>query len=271
LKTAVYLKKRQKMVDKALDLYLPGENEYPVEIHKAMRYSIFTGGKRIRPILALASCEACGGNITEAMPIACAIEMVHAYSLVHDDLPAMDDDDYRRGKPTCHKKFGEGIAILTGDALLTYAFELISKGRESAVNNEAIRRLAAAIGSNGMIGGQVVDIQNQTEPDLPTLTYMNARKTGALISASCEIGALIAKAPKIKIDALKRYGEYIGFTFQVVDDILDKEGFALALGVDGARREAARLIKKAHKELEIFGRKAKPLNDLARFILNRKK
>lgn len=269
--TAVYLKMRQKLIDAALGSYLPGENEYPREIHKAMRYSIFTGGKRVRPILTLASCEACGGNIKEAMVAACAVEIVHTYSLIHDDLPAMDDDDYRRGKPTCHKKFGEGIAVLAGDALLTYAFELLTRGRDPAVNNEIIMSLAEAIGSNGMIGGQVVDIHNQVDPDLPTLTYINAHKTGALISASCKIGALAAKAPKKKIDALRRYGEYIGFTFQVVDDILDKEGLALALGVDGARREAARLITKAHKELEIFGRKAKPLSELAHFILNRKK
>lgn len=271
MKMTSYLKSRQKMIDAALDSCLPGENEYPREIHRAMRYSIFTGGKRVRPILTLASCEACGGDIKEAMAAACAVEIVHTYSLIHDDLPAMDDDDYRRGKPTCHKKFGEGIAVLAGDALLTYAFEILTAGRDPAVNNRIIRSLAEAIGSNGMIGGQVMDIHNQVDPDMPTLTYINARKTGALISASCKIGALAARAPKKKIDALRRYGEYIGFTFQVVDDILDKEGFALALGIDGARREAARLITKARKELEIFGRKAKPLNDLAGFILNRKK
>ena len=271
MKITGYLKARQKLVDAALDSYLPAENEYPKEIHRAMRYSVFSGGKRVRPILTLASCEACGGNLKGAVAAACAVEMVHAYSLIHDDLPAMDDDDFRRGKPTCHKKFGEGIAVLAGDALLTYAFELLSGGKDPAVNNEIIRTLAEAIGSNGMIGGQVVDIQNQMDPDLPTLTYINAHKTGALIAASCRVGAISAKAPRKKLDALKRYGEYIGFTFQVVDDILDKEGFSLALGVDGAKREAVRLIAKAHRELEIFGRRAKPLGDLADFILNRKK
>lgn len=266
-----YLRTKQKIIDAAMDSYLPGENDYPRQIHKAMRYSVFSGGKRVRPILVIASCEACGGDIKEAMPIACAVEMVHTYSLVHDDLPAMDDDDYRRGKLTCHKKFNEGIAILAGDALLTCAFEVLSRGKDPAVNNEITRALADAIGTSGMIGGQVVDIQNQADPDLPTLTYINAHKTGALIAASCKIGALVAKAPKKKIDALRRYGEYIGFTFQVVDDILDKEGFALALGVDGARKEASRLIAKAHKELDIFGRRAKPLRELAGFILNRNK
>ena len=271
MKITGYLKSRQKLVDAALDFYLPSEKEYPKEIHSAMRYSVLSGGKRVRPILTLASCEACGGNLKGAVAAACAVEMVHAYSLIHDDLPAMDDDDFRRGKPTCHKKFGEGIAVLAGDALLTYAFELLSRGKDPAVNNEIISTLAEAIGSNGMIGGQVVDIQNQSDPDLPTLTYINAHKTGALIAASCRIGAISAKAHKKKLDALKRYVEYICFTFQVVVDILDKEGFALALGVDGAKREAARLIAKAHRELEVFGRKAKPLGDLADFILNRKK
>jgi len=171
------------------------------------------------------------------------------------------------GKPEVEK----GDVILAGDELLTYAFELLSGGKDPAVNNGIIKTLAGAAGSNGMIGGQVVDIQNRVDPDLPTLTYINAHKTGALIAASCSIGAISAKAPKKKLDALKRYGEYIGFTFQVVDDILDKEGFALALGVDGAKKEAARLIAKAHKELEIFGRRAKPLGAMADFILNRKK
>ncbi|MFA5335475.1 MAG: polyprenyl synthetase family protein [Candidatus Omnitrophota bacterium] len=271
MKTADYLKVRGKAIDAALDACLPQENEYPKEIHRAMRYSVFSGGKRVRPILVLASCEACGGSIKDAMPAACAIELMHTYSLVHDDLPAMDDDDYRRGKPTCHKKFGEGVAVLAGDALLTFAFGLMAKGRDPKVNNEIIRTAAEAIGTYGMIGGQVVDIKNQADPDLPTLTYINARKTGSLIAGSCRIGAIAARASRKQAEALTRYGEYIGFTFQVIDDILDKEGFALALGVDGAKKEAARLIKKAHRELEIFGRRAKPLGDLAGFILNRKK
>ncbi len=266
-----YLKSRQKLVDAALDSCLPRENEYPKEIHKAMRYSVFSGGKRVRPILVLASCEACGGKTGDAMIPACAIELMHTYSLVHDDLPSMDDDDYRRGKPTCHKKFGEGIAVLAGDALLTFAFELLAGGKDVKANNAVIKAASEGIGTYGMIGGQVVDILNQPDPDLPTLTYINARKTGALIAASCRIGALAARASRKQADALTRYGEYIGFTFQVVDDILDKEGFALALGVDGAKKEASRLIKKAHKEIELFGRKAKPLGDLADFILNRKK
>jgi len=262
--------------ESALARYLspePGQGEVfrPPRLVAAMRHGALDGGKRLRPFLLVEAARLFGRDDDAVVAVAAALECVHCYSLVHDDLPAMDDDDYRRGKPTCHKKFGEGIAVLAGDALLTYAFEILTAGRDPAVNKGIIRSLAEAIGSNGMIGGQVMDIHNQVDPDMPTLTYINARKTGALISASCKIGALAARAPKKKIDALRRYGEYIGFTFQVVDDILDKEGFALALGIDGARREAARLITKARKELEIFGRRAKPLNDLAGFILNRKK
>lgn len=266
-----YLKKRSKIVDEALDLYMPRSDEYPKSIHKAMRYSVFSGGKRVRPILVMASCEACGGSIKEALAFACAVEIIHAYSLIHDDLPAMDNDDYRRGKLTCHRKFSEATAILAGDALLTFAFELFGCGNNPKINNEAIKTIADAIGTYGMIGGQVVDIECKGEADLPTLTYINAHKTGALIAASCKIGGIAAGASKRKLRALERYGEYIGFTFQVVDDILDEEGFALALGGGGARREAVRLVDKAKKELKIFANRAKPLKELADFILNRKK
>lgn len=268
---AAYLKGRKKIIDEALDLYLPKETEYPKTIHKAMRYAVFSGGKRVRSILVLASCEACGGKIKEALPVACAIEMVHTYSLIHDDLPAMDDDDYRRGKLTCHRKFDEGVAILAGDALLTFATELIVRGENPKVNNAILRTVTAAIGTYGMIGGQVVDIDNREDADLPTLTYINAHKTGALIAASCEVGGIAAGASKYKVKALEKYGEYIGFTFQLIDDILDEEGFALALGVNGAKKEAVRLIDKAKEELKIFGRRARPLKDLADFILTRKK
>lgn len=271
MKIPEYLKNRGKVIDAALDSYLPRDTDYPKAIHRAMRYSAFSGGKRIRPILVLASCEACGGKIKEALPVACAIEMLHTYSLIHDDLPAMDDDDYRRGKLTCHKKFGEAIGILAGDALLTFAMELLSRGKNSGINNDIIRTVTEAIGTYGMIGGQVVDIEERAETDLPTLTYINAHKTGALIAASCKVGAIAAGASDKKVRALERYGAYIGFTFQVIDDILDKEGFALALGVGGARREAARLVERAKQELKVFGRRAKALRDLADFLLTRKK
>ncbi|KPK38466.1 MAG: hypothetical protein AMJ78_09955 [Omnitrophica WOR_2 bacterium SM23_29] len=271
MKITEYLKRRKRVIDAALDLYLPKKSEYPQVIHRAMRYSVFPGGKRIRPIFLLASCEACGGNIREALPAACAIEMIHTYSLIHDDLPAMDNDDYRRGKLTSHKKFGEAIAILAGDALLTFGVELLTYGDKSKVYLNAVKEVVNAIGTYGMIGGQVVDIERRSEVDLPTLTYINAHKTGALITASCKVGGIIAGASKRKLDVLERYGEYIGFTFQIVDDILDKDGFALAFGVGGAKREATRLIGKAKEEVDIFGKRAYILKGLADYTLNRKK
>ncbi len=271
MKIAEYLNNRRKIVDEALDFYLPERNAYPKTVHSAMRYSVFSGGKRVRPVLVLASCEACGGDAKEALTAACAIEMVHTYSLIHDDLPAMDDDDYRRGKLTCHKKYGEAAAILAGDALLTLAMELLCGGKNPKVNNESIKVVTQAIGTYGMIGGQIVDIEDRREADLPNLTYINTHKTGALISASCGAGAIAAGASERKLSALEKYGEYIGFTFQVIDDILDKEGFALILGVKAAKVEAVRLIEKAKEELRIFDKSADNLRALADFILNRRK
>lgn len=271
MKLAEYLKRRKRIVDVALDKYLPKRSEYPQVIHKAMRYSVFPGGKRIRPILLLASCEACGGDVKEALPAACAIEILHTYSLIHDDLPAMDNDDYRRGKLTSHKKFGEAIAILAGDGLMTFGIELLTRGDKPKIQLDAVKEVLEAIGTYGMIGGQVVDINPREEIDLPTLTYINAHKTGALIAVSCKAGGIIAGAPRRKLDALERYGEYIGFTFQIIDDILDKDGFASVFGMGGAKREAARLIEKAKEELDIFGKGGYILKRLADYILNRKK
>lgn len=271
MKISEYLKRRKKIIDSALDLYLPQGSEYPKIIHKAMRYSVFPGGKRIRPILLLASCETCGGNIKEALPAACAIEMIHTYSLIHDDLPAVDNDDYRRGKLTSHKKFGEAIAILAGDALLTRGVEILTYGNKPKAQLDAVKEVLNAIGTYGMIGGQVVDIDRQSEVDLPTLTYINVHKTGALIATACKVGGIIAGASRRKLDVLEGYGEYIGFTFQIIDDILDKNGFALAFGIGGAKREAIRLIENAKKEVKIFDKRAYTLRGLADFILNRKK
>lgn len=271
LKIGEYLKKRKKIVDKALDMFLPKADEYPQVIHKAIRYSLFPGGKRIRPILLLASSEACGADIKEALPAACAVEVIHSYSLIHDDLPAMDNDDYRRGKLTSHRKFGEAIAILAGDALLTLGVELLTYGDRPKVRIGAIKEVLKAIGTYGMVGGQAVDIDRRSETDLPTLTYINSHKTGALIAASCKVGGIIAAASRRKLDALERYGEYIGFTFQLVDDILDKDGFASAFGVSGAKKEAVNLIEKAKAQASIFGRRAYILRRLADYILNRKK
>lgn len=267
----VYLRERKRIIAASLKGYMPEGRDYPQVIHQAMRYSVFTGGKRIRPILVLASCEAAGGGIKEAMPYACAIEMIHTYSLVHDDMPAMDNDDFRRGRLTCHKKFGEAVGILAGDALLTLAIELMASGRDARINNEVIKTTCASIGTYGMIGGQVVDIGERDKTNLPVLSYINAHKTGALIAASCKIGGIVSRAPESKIRALESYGEYIGFIFQVIDDILDMDGFALALGVDEARKEAGRLIGKAKGALKVFGGKADILSAIADFLLTRRK
>ncbi|NQT46658.1 MAG: polyprenyl synthetase family protein [Candidatus Omnitrophica bacterium] len=266
-----YIADRISAVDRGLDRYLPGEDIIPHEIHRAMRYSVFSGGKRIRPILAIAACEACGGRRVDAVPAACAIEIVHAYSLIHDDLPSMDNDDLRRGKPSCHKKFGEGIAILAGDGLLTLAFEILSTQRNGIIASTIVKELALAIGTLGMIGGQVIDLENKgKDVDLPTLEYMNAHKTGSLIATSLKIGAITARTTKRKVKAIWRYGEFLGLAFQVVDDILDKEGYAKLLGAAEARREATLFIEKAKDSLYPLGKRAQVLKALADYILERK-
>ncbi len=222
-----YLAARVQLVDNALEGYLPALDTLPSNLHEAMRYSVFAGGKRIRPILLLAACEAVGGEMNKALPAACALEMVHTYSLIHDDLPAMDDDDFRRGKATNHKVFGESTAILAGDALLTEAFILLSNSAawgDHAAHEmlEAIHLLARNAGSRGMVGGQVVDMEAEAKPvDLPTLEYIHTHKTGALILAAIEIGAIIGGADAIQRRALCRYGESAGLAFQIADDILD--------------------------------------------------
>ena len=259
-----YLEERRLLVDEALGQYLPQADDHPKEIHEALRYSVFAGGKRLRPILVLAAAEAAGGQLDHVLPAAAAIELIHTYSLVHDDLPAMDDDDFRRGRPTCHKVYGEAIAILVGDALLTQAFILLSgdpplihtvlpalSPSEKVVrppekaNAEArlrvINEIAQAAGSKGMVGGQVVDIlQEDRETDLPTLQYLHTHKTGALIRACLRVGGILASAEQEQMEALTRYGERVGLAFQIVDDILDLEGSLEALG----KRAGSDLRKK---------------------------
>jgi geranylgeranyl diphosphate synthase, type II len=291
-----YLKERIALVDKAMELYLPKEGERPQSVHKAMRYSIFAGGKRVRPILMLAACEAVGGKIDQAMPAACAMEMIHTYSLIHDDLPAMDDDDFRRGNPTNHKVFGEAIAILAGDALLTEAFKLISDPRfaadvPAAARLSVIQEIATCAGSYGMVGGQVVDMESEGKPDidLPTVQYIHTHKTGALIKASVVSGALLGSADEQKFKAIKRYGEAAGLAFQIADDILDIEGtteeigkdagsdeargkatYPAVIGLSAAKLEARNMMDEAMAALEIFGAEADPLREIARYIVERK-
>ena len=289
-----YLQDRQKIVEEALEYYLPGEDNIPADIYKAVRYSVFNGGKRIRPILCLAATEAVGGDLGQAIPVACALELIHSYSLIHDDLPAMDDDDFRRGKPTCHKVFGENIAILAGDALLTEAFVILShveKVRLSAERRLAvIQEIAKAAGICGMVGGQALDVlSGKSVSDEDTLNEIHRRKTGALIVAAVKSGAIIFNARKDKIQALVEYGINVGLAFQIADDILNVEGdrelmgkktgsdaahdkltYPSLLGLDLAKEKLAKYIDAAEASLSGFDERARPLLVIARYIMERK-
>jgi geranylgeranyl diphosphate synthase type II len=289
-----YLQEQKALVDEALARYLPGEEHYPPAIFQAMRYSVFAGGKRVRPILAIAAAEALGGTATDVLPLACALECIHTYSLIHDDLPALDDDDYRRGRLTNHKVFGEANAILAGDALLTFAFELMGDARhwpqfvpERVV--QVMHEVAYAIGTFGMIGGQVVDLQMEGQDiDLPALQYIHAHKTGALIRTSVRSGGILGGGSPAAVEALTHYGTHIGLAFQIMDDILDVRGdeqlMGKALRKDDARRKATypRLVGLAESEvraqaavtasiaaLGIIGERGAVLRDLAHFIIAR--
>jgi len=291
-----YLKEKIALVDAALEQYLPQEDERPQSLHKAMRYSIFAGGKRVRPVLLLAACEAVGGAIDKAMPAACAMEMIHTYSLIHDDLPAMDDDDFRRGRPTNHKVFGEAIAILAGDGLLTEAFKLManpafSAGADPMARLAVISEIATCAGSYGMVGGQVVDMESEGQPevDLPTVQYIHTHKTGALIKASVVAGALLGGADQKQLAGIRRYGEAAGLAFQIADDILDIEGtteeigkdagsdeargkatYPAVMGLAAAKQEAKSMMDEALNALAGFGSEAEPLRAIARYIVERK-
>ena len=290
-----YLETRKTLVDQALELYLPVESTEPPVIFRSARYSVFAGGKRLRPILCIAAAEAVGGPIDTVMPTACALELIHTYSLIHDDLPAMDNDDYRRGKPTSHKVFGEALAILAGDALLTDAFRIVA-GQTPADSVPArkllqvIQEVALAAGWFGMVAGQVVDIESEGKaPDEKTLHFIHTRKTGALITVSIRAGAILGGADDDALDALTEYGRHVGLAFQIADDILNVEGDAKALGkstgsdrsrgkltypalvgVETSRRVAAELVEKALGDLTVLDERAEPLRLIARFIVNRK-
>ncbi len=270
---ARYLEKNRRIIDKQLDKYLPKRVAHPRIIHEAMRYSVLNGGKRIRPILLLEAAIVCGGRMRKALPLACAIEFVHSYSLIHDDLPSMDDSDFRRGKPSCHVKYGEALAILAGDSLLTLAFNLISRGKDKAKTGNIIFEISKAIGSFGMIGGQVMDlkIKDEKKVDLPTMEYINLHKTASLIAVAAKTGALIAGASDKKVEALQKYGEYAGLAFQIVDDILDRDGYVGIFGLRGSRDESQGLVERAKDSLKIFGEEADRLREIADYILNRKK
>lgn len=279
-----YLEEKRKLVDKALDSFLPEEKEKPKIIHRAMRYSVFAGGKRLRPILAIAVFELLGGKGKKILLPACALELIHTYSLIHDDLPCMDDDDLRRGKPTLHKVFGEGIAVLAGDALHALAFELLISTKRPDVALE----VAKAIGAKGMIGGQVADLEaeGKSRITLPQVKYIHQHKTGALIKGSVMAGALLADASPKKLSKLSEFGQNIGLAFQIIDDILDVTGkerlvgkktkkdklkatYPKLIGVEKSKKMAEKLIQQAKDQLGIFKRNGAILKNLADFVVNR--
>lgn len=295
IKIKQYLDERKALVDKALQKFMPNPSGLGSDVIRAMNYSLFAGGKRIRPILCIAGAEAVGGSANNVVPVACAIELIHTYSLIHDDLPVMDNDDFRRGKPTNHKVFGEAVALLAGDGLLTLAFNLMAGyGAEKEVEKKALLRvidlIASAAGYKGMVGGQVVDITYEgKEPDPNVVEYIHRHKTAALIAASVTAGTILAGGNKDEEKSINRYGQQIGLAFQIADDILNIEGDKKVMGKGiGSDKERGKitypsvfgtaesktiqkeLITNAIDSLKRFDTRAEPLRDLARYIIERK-
>jgi len=257
-----------------------------------MRYSLFAGGKRLRPILCLAATEACRGNIDDALPLACALECIHTYSLVHDDLPSMDNDDFRRGRPTCHKVFGDGIAVLAGDALLTIAFEIVSRAKPAPRYNISalLREVSVAAGSQKLIAGQVADLEAEgKDVKRDQLQFIHENKTAAILKSSVRLGAMSANAEARKLSAITRFGQRLGLAFQIIDDILDvtqtsevlgksagkdqaakKATYPGVIGLEESRAEARQLTRQAHNALSVFSSSdAEPLHVLANYLLER--
>ncbi len=286
-----YLAARSAAVDKALERFLPKAVTKPATLHKAMRYSLFAGGKRLRPILCLAAAEACGGEAEAALPLACAVECVHTYSLIHDDLPCMDDDDFRRGRPTSHKVFGEAVAVLAGDALLTLAFEIVAGAAGTRRHPVAalVTELARAAGSRHLIAGQVADLEGEGKKATGRdLRFIHEAKTAALLGAAIRLGGMSANATPEKIESLSVFGQNLGLAFQVIDDILDvtqtseklgksagkdaaaqKSTYPAVFGLEKSRQEARRLTARALSALEPFGKKGEPLRAIGDFLLRR--
>jgi geranylgeranyl diphosphate synthase type II len=289
---SAYLQERQSFVEAALDGAIPVT--YPEKIYEAMRYSLLAGGKRLRPILCLATCEMAGGTIEMAMPTACALEMIHTMSLIHDDLPAMDNDDYRRGRLTNHKVYGDNVAILAGDGLLAYAFEYVAAHTQNVAPERVLKVIALlgrAVGATGLVGGQVVDLESEGKLDVSqeTLDFIHTHKTAALLEACVVSGGILAGLAAPELQRLSRYAQNIGLAFQIVDDILDitatqaelgktagkdlqaqKVTYPSLWGLEESRRQAQQLIAAAKEELAFFGESAKPLLAIADFITNRK-
>lgn len=301
---AHYLASRAKLVEKELELVLGRYTEAPDDLREAMSYSLFAGGKRLRPLLVMAAAECCGLPARKALKTAAALEMIHTYSLIHDDLPAMDDDDLRRGKPTNHKVFGEALAILAGDALLTHAFEAAAENAAALrltgpATSALLKSLVAGAGAEGMVGGQAADLKaegfdmthlNGNRERLSTLLeYIHRRKTAALIASSLEAGAILAKAGPTARNILRRYGETIGLAFQIADDILDVVGDKTLLGKSGSDQEnqkltyaslhgiekakllQAELVRQAHDTIKPLGKRSAMLHELADYVIRRKK
>ncbi|HMM21275.1 MAG TPA: polyprenyl synthetase family protein [Selenomonadales bacterium] len=286
-----YIRRKAALIDQSLDELLPSQDTYPPVIYEAMRYSIFAGGKRLRPVLLMAAADAAGGNGETFRHVACGLEMIHTYSLIHDDLPAMDNDDYRRGKLTNHKVYGEGMAVLAGDGLLTAAFEVMldQPGVDPAVLVRVVREIALAAGPRGMVGGQAVDLISEGRAiDGKTLTFMHRAKTGAMFRASIRAGALLAGASEEQLAALTEYAEQFGLAFQITDDILDVTGTQEKIGkpvgsdvrnqkvtyvtlysILAARQLARESVDKALSELEGFGGEAEILRELVKYLLSR--
>lgn len=286
-----YLTERCAFTDSLLDQWIPSVETAPATIHKAMRHSVFAGGKRLRPILCLAAAEACGGSKEAAGPAACAVECLHTYSLIHDDLPSMDNDDFRRGVPTCHKVYGDGIAVLAGDALQALAFELVVKtpavSRHSA--GDLVRELAVTAGSLHLVGGQVADLEGEGRKlPLEALRFIHENKTAALLTTSLRLGGMSADATPEQMQALREFGMATGLAFQIIDDILDvtqtseklgksagkdlaseKSTYPALIGLDASRAEAQRLTQHAHDVLSIFGSAGGRLHELADYLLAR--
>lgn len=287
-----YLNQRREWVESALDASI--EVVYPEKIYDAMRYSLLAGGKRLRPILCLATCELTGGTIDMAMPTACALEMIHTMSLIHDDLPAMDNDDYRRGKLTNHKVYGEDIAILAGDGLLAYAFEYLAVHTKGVAPDRLLKvvaRLGNAVAATGLVGGQVVDLESEgvTDINIKTLNFIHSHKTGALLEASVVSGAELSSADSDSLARLTQYARNIGLAFQIIDDVLDitatdeelgktagkdltakKATYPSLWGIDESRRQAQLLVQEAKAAIASFGPKAIPLSAIADYITERK-
>lgn len=288
-----YLVSRTEAVNQALDRFLPAEKVKPATIHKSMRYSLFAGGKRMRPALCLAAAEACGGDSQEAMPLACAVECIHTYSLIHDDLPAMDNDDFRRGKPTNHKVFGDGIAVLAGDALLTQAFEIAAQCNAwpRYSHRDIVLEIAKAAGSLQLIAGQVADLEGEGKKiSAKELQYIHERKTSALLECSVRLGGMSANCTPAQLKALTGFGHNVGLAFQIIDDILDvtqtseqlgktagkdttaqKATYPSIVGMEKSKKIAQGLTENAFGALKMFKGKARALEAIAHYLLVRDK